>query len=106
MTTENNLSRADPTNLDALREALAASDPDKSLSPIGMSRIEIGPEALENLIEAVSELTRGSRVVLVTDTTPIFRNGEDLKERVARELDENFELNRSEIGADRVELHA
>jgi glycerol-1-phosphate dehydrogenase [NAD(P)+] len=106
MTTENNLSRADPTNLDAVREALAASDPDKSLSPIGMSRIEIGPEALEKLIEAVSELTRGRRVVLVTDTTPIFRDGEDLKERVARELDENFELKRSEIGADRVELHA
>jgi glycerol-1-phosphate dehydrogenase [NAD(P)+] len=106
MTTENNLSRADPTDLDAVREALAASDPDRSLSPIGMSRIEIGPEALENLIEAVSDLTRGRRVVLVTDTTPIFRDGEDLKERVAQKLNENFELKRSEIGADRAELHA
>jgi glycerol-1-phosphate dehydrogenase [NAD(P)+] len=106
MTTENNLSRADPTDLDALREALAASDPDGKLNPIGMSRIEIGPEALGNLIEVVSNLTRGRQVVLVTDTTPIFRDGEDLKERVARELDESFELKRSEIGVDRAELHA
>ncbi len=101
-----NLSHADPTNLEALREALAASDPDGNLAPIGMSRIEIGPEALGSLTEVVSELTRGNRVALVADATPMFRNGEDLKERVARELSENFELKRSEIGVHRDELHA
>jgi glycerol-1-phosphate dehydrogenase [NAD(P)+] len=106
MTTAGNLSNADPTDLDALREALAASDPDGSLSPVGMSRIEIGPKALDSLIEVVSGLTQGNRVVLVADTTPMFRNGKDLKERVARELGENLELKRSEIGAHRDELHA
>jgi glycerol-1-phosphate dehydrogenase [NAD(P)+] len=106
MAATDNLSQADPTDLDALREALAASDPDGSLAPIGMSRIEMGPEALDSLTEVVSGLTQGRRVVLVTDGTPMFRNGEDLKERVARELGENFELKRSEIGAHRDELHA
>ena len=106
MTTASNLSRADPTDLDALREALVASDPDGNLNPIGMSRIEIGPEALDALTETVSELTRSERVVLVADATPAYRNGEDLKERIARTLGENFDLERAVIGADRDELHA
>ena len=106
MTTAYNLSHADPTDLDALREALAASDPDGKLAPIETSRIEIGPEALDSLTEAVSELTRGNRVVLVADVTPAYRNGEDLKERIARTLSESFELERAVIGTDRNELHA
>src|ERR687885_1547748 len=106
MTATDDLSRADPTDLEALREALAASDPDGRLAPIGMSRIEIGPEALNLLPEAVSELTRGTRVVLVADATPMFRNGEDLKEQAAQLLDESFELERAVIGLHRDELHA
>src|SRR5919202_2105045 len=106
MTASGNLSHADPTDLEALREALAASDPDGRLAPIGMSRIEIGPEALNLLPEAVSELTRGKRVVLVADATPMFRNGEDLKELAAQLLGESFELERSVIGVHRDELHA
>lgn len=106
MTVTDNLSNADPTALDAVREALAGSDPDGKLSPIGMSRIEIGPEALDLLAETVSELTRGARVVLVADATPMLRNGEDLKELVASTLGARFELERSVIGARRSELHA
>lgn len=106
MTVADNLSNADPTALDALREALAGSDPDGKLSPIGMSRIEIGPEALDLLVETVSELTRGVRVVLVADAAPMLRNGEDLKELVASTLGESFELERSVIGAQRSEMHA
>ncbi len=106
MTTADNLSRADPTDLDALRRALANSDPGDKLNPIGMSRIEIGPEALDALTETVSELSRGNRVVLVADATPTYRGGEDLKEWVARTLGEGFKLERAVIGADRDELHA
>ena len=105
-TTARDLSRADPTDLDALREALAASDTEGRLNPIEMSRVEIGPEALDVLTKAVSELTRGHEVVLVADATPTFRNGEDLKERIACILGESFELERAVIGADRDELHA
>jgi glycerol-1-phosphate dehydrogenase [NAD(P)+] len=106
MATTDNLSHADPTNLEALRKALAASDPYGKLAPIGMSRIEIGPEALDSLIEVVSGLTQGRHVVLVADATPMFRTGEDLKERVARTLSESCELERAVIGTDRNELHA
>src|SRR5919199_4000306 len=106
MATTDNLSHADPTNLEALRKALAASDPDGKLAPIGMSRLEIGSEALDSLIEVVSGLTQGRHVVLVADATRMFRNGEDLKEQVARTLSESFELERAVIGTDRDELHA
>jgi glycerol-1-phosphate dehydrogenase [NAD(P)+] len=102
-----NLSQADPTNLRALRGALAGSDPDGKLAPIGMSRIEIGPKALGLLPEVVSDLARGKRVVLVADATPISRNGEDLKELAAQLLEEGLELRRSVIGSRREgELHA
>src|SRR5215217_3965583 len=106
MATTDNLSHADPTNLEALRKALVASDPDGKLAPVAISRIEIGPEALDSLTEVVSGLTHGRHVVLVADATPMFRNGEDLKERVDRTLSESFELERAVIGTDRNELHA
>lgn len=100
------LSRADPTNLDALREVLAASDPEGVLNPIGISRIEINSEALDVLTETVSELTRGEPVVLVADADPAYRDGEDLKELIARTLSESFELERVVMGVDGGELHA
>jgi len=106
MATTDDLSHVDPANLEGLRKALSASDPDGKLNPIETSRIEIGPEALDSLTEVVSELTRSERVVLVADATPAYRNGEDLKERVARTLSESFELERAVIGTDRDELHA
>lgn len=106
MTISDILSQADPADLKALREALAASDPDGRLAPIGMSRIDIGSHGLELLPEVVSDLVRGQRVVLVADATPMSRKGEDLKERIARFLDESFELERSVVGARRAELHA
>ena len=53
------LERADPTDLDGLREALKLADPEGRLAPIGMSRVEIGREALGLLPEVVSELAAG-----------------------------------------------
>src|SRR5919202_1765918 len=99
MPSTSDLSRIDPTDLNALREALATSDPSGKLNPISMSRIQIGPEALDALTEAVSELARGERVVLVTDATPVYRRGQDLKEWVASTLGERFELTRAVIGS-------
>src|SRR3712207_2295107 len=43
------LARVDPTDLDGLREALKSADPEGRLAPIGMSRIEIGADALGRL---------------------------------------------------------
>lgn len=100
------LAGADPTDLEGLRASLKAADPEARLAPIGMSRIEIGDDALDLLPEAVAGLSRGPGVVLVTDATPMRRGEEDLKERVARSLAERFEVRRAVIGAGRVALHA
>lgn len=96
--------RADPTDLDGLREALAASDPGGRLAPLGMGRIEIGSGVLGLLPEVVEELLGdgeepgGVRVVLVTDPTPIPRRGGELKGLVEAMLAEHFEVERAVIG--------
>lgn len=102
---------ADPTDLDALRGALSESDPEGRLAPLGMERIEVGPEVLDLLIECVHELVGGargeSRVLLVGDAAPILRSGEDLKARVGRVLSARYErTERVVIGAHHAQLHA
>jgi glycerol-1-phosphate dehydrogenase [NAD(P)+] len=104
--TARDLSGADPADLDALRNALASSDPDGELQPIKMHRIEIGEEALGSLTEVVSELARGDRVVLVADGAPMYRGGEDLKEKMAYSLGESFDLEQVVVGQGKEELHA
>jgi glycerol-1-phosphate dehydrogenase [NAD(P)+] len=97
---------ADPTDLDGLREALELADPERRLAPIGMSRVEIGPEALYLLPEVVAELARGPHVVLLVDATPMRRGGGDLKAEAERLLAERFEVRRAVIGSGRDDLHA
>lgn len=107
MTATGDLAGADPTDLRGLREALGRADPEGRLSPIAMSRVEIGAEAMSLLPEMVSELVRGSpRVVLVVDATPMRRDGEDLKAEVERLLSGRFDVRRAVIGAGRPALHA
>jgi hypothetical protein len=67
---------ADPTDLDGLREALEHADPEERLAPIGMSRVEIGREALYLLPEVVSELAGGA---LVVDATPTRRGRSEVR---------------------------
>lgn len=100
----------DPQNLDTLAETLKASDPESRLAPLGMRRIDIGEAALYELPQAVSELlpkdNKLHRVVLVADTTPIQREGRDLKAEAERLLTTCFEVRREELGAHGGELHA
>jgi glycerol-1-phosphate dehydrogenase [NAD(P)+] len=106
MTAVGRLEGTDPTDLDGLREALKLADPEGKLAPIGMSRVEIGPDALNLLPEVVSEVARGApRVALVT-AAPQRRDGGDLKARVERLLGRRFEVRRPVIGAGRAALHA
>ncbi len=97
---------ADPTDLDGLREALKLADPEGRLAPIGMSRVEIGREALNLLPEVVSELASGPRVVLAMDPAPMRRGGDDLKVGVERLLAQRFDVRRAVIGEGRAALHA
>ena len=114
MTTAEELAWTDPTDLDGLRAALRSADPEGRLAPVGMRRIEIGPEALYLLPEVVSELARGGRaarraaprVALVVDPTPMRRDGDDVKEEAGRLLGGRFEVRRAVIGGGRRELHA
>ena len=111
MTTAEELAWSDPTDLDGLRGALSAADPEGRLAPIAMSRVEIGPEALNVLPEIVSELARAGnlaapRVALVVDATPMRRDGGDLKEEAERLLGGRFEVRRAFIGGNGTELHA
>jgi glycerol-1-phosphate dehydrogenase [NAD(P)+] len=96
----------DPTDLDGLREALELADPEGRLAPVGMSRVEIGDEALGLLPEVVSEFAGGPRVMLVVDPTPMRRGGDDLKSGVERLLARRFEVRRAVIGEGRGALHA
>lgn len=105
MTTGGKLS--DPTDLDGLRGALEAADQEGRLAPLGMKRIEVGPDVLGLLPEAVSDLVgAGERVVLVTDSTPKKREGKDLAELIESMLGERFVVERAVIGEPDHELHA
>jgi len=103
--TNNGRIDADPTDLTGLQETLNVSDPQGRLAPIGMSRIEIGPRAIDSLPEVVADLTRGERVMLVTDSTPKTRNGDDLNDQAASLLGGRFAVERVVIGAHHQELH-
>ncbi|HET7480055.1 MAG TPA: iron-containing alcohol dehydrogenase [Rubrobacteraceae bacterium] len=96
---------ADPTDLAGLQKALNAAEPQGRLAPIGMSRIEIGPETIDLLPEVVGDLTHSERVVLVSDSTPKWRNGDDLNDLVAGLLGERFAVERAALGEHNPELH-
>jgi hypothetical protein len=61
MTVAGGLEGADPTDLAGLREALALADPEGKLAPIGMSRIEIGGDALSSFVERILERAQSAR---------------------------------------------
>lgn len=101
----NEPAHVDPTDLTGLQEMLDASKPQGQLSPIGMSRIEIGPNAIDRLPEVVADLSQGKRVLLVTDSTPKQRHGDDLNDRVEELLGERFAIQRVVLGTRHSELH-
>ena len=76
------LKHADPSDLQALRQALSLADPQNKLKPIEMDSISIGPNALDLLPEIVAALSNRKKTLLVMDSTPILRNGVNCKERL------------------------
>lgn len=90
----------DPTDLPAVREALAAADPQARLVPLDLRRIVLGRDAVDTVPDAVAEeigraaqagrVDRAAPVVVLGDATPIARSGADLKALVADRLTARF----------------
>ncbi|MDR7521224.1 MAG: iron-containing alcohol dehydrogenase [Armatimonadota bacterium] len=95
----------DPADLDRVRTALRAADPDGHLAPIGLRHLVIGGDALPRLSDVVAAVARSPRVVLVQDATPMRRGTGDLKPDVARLLAARFALEVAVIGRGRAEIH-
>jgi glycerol-1-phosphate dehydrogenase [NAD(P)+] len=76
----------DPTDLDAVRRALGLDDPSSALHEIGLRRIVIGPEAIDELSGLVASVRRSGSIALVVDDVPMRRGADDLKALVAARL--------------------
>ena len=79
----------DPTDLSAIREAIAKGTAPEKLVPVDIEILEIGPDAYLSVIPALTVALEkrgkplvGSTVLVLGDTTPIFRNEENLKNAV------------------------
>jgi glycerol-1-phosphate dehydrogenase [NAD(P)+] len=97
----------DPTDLGAVRQAVGLDEPSSTLHDIGMARIVIGPDALDDLARLVADVRRPGRIALVVDRQPMRRGADDLKELAARRLAEvDPDVCVVRIGPDRGELHA
>lgn len=107
-------SLSDLTDLDAVREALAMSDPECRLVPLGLRRLVIARGAVEGVADAVSEeLVRAgtaadgsARVVVLVDATAIVRSGADLKNLVEQRLAARFTVERVVLRDTHPSLHA
>ncbi len=107
----------DPTDLDAVRSALAAADPDRRLAPLGLQRLRIAGRAADLVAEEVAEVLRsggrpaeGARVVLLVDDRTILRDtGDDrvdLKGYVGDVLAGRFEVTTTVLTDGHPTLHA
>ena len=96
----------DPTDVPALQAAVDQGDPEGRLVRIGMSRIDIGADALDGLPDAVAQLGRPGPVAVLGDRTPMLRGAEDLKLLVASMLGSRFDVLSHPIGVAGHDLHA
>jgi glycerol-1-phosphate dehydrogenase [NAD(P)+] len=96
----------DPSDVAAMQRAIDQRDPERRLARIGMSRIEIGADALGVLPEAVAQLRQEGPVGILSDRTPMRRGAEDLKPLVVSMLASRFEVRSRPIGSSGHELHA
>jgi glycerol-1-phosphate dehydrogenase [NAD(P)+] len=101
----------DPTDLAALRRALDAEDPGRRLRPMDLHRLVVAADAVPGLADVVAgELDRAGRagggpVVVLTDATPITRDGADLKALVRDVLGARFPVRESVLRGRHATLH-
>lgn len=102
----------DPTDLARLRRALQGLDPEQRLSPLGIGRIEISETAHLHVAEAMAEaLSNAGKssvtdIVILTDRTPIARNGELLSALVKAQLNGRFPARIAILDDGHDKLHA
>lgn len=110
MTASDKAPNADPADLDGLRNILSDVDPEGHLAEIGMSRVEIGADAVQLIPGVVSDFIgdgRGAKVLLVVDSTPKQRGGQDHADLVESLLSGHLAVERVVLRADSSEeLHA
>ncbi len=77
----------DPTDVAGIDErALSWSPPGTTVCPIGIDRIIVSEDAVEDLVGEVLAVAESGSVLLVVDRTPMKRNGEDLKSLISDAL--------------------
>jgi glycerol-1-phosphate dehydrogenase [NAD(P)+] len=97
----------DPTDLEAVRAAVGLDQPGSTLHDVGLDRIVIGPDAIDELPAIVRAVGRPGPVAVVVDRTPMTRAGADLKALAAERLAEaGLEARLVQLGSPRLELHA
>src|SRR5690349_14331475 len=108
----------DPTDLDAVRAAVGLDRLGSPLHDVGLERIVIGPDALDDLaglvrsaidgsdVTADATVRSGPSVAVITDGHPMARAGVDLVADVAERLGPIGDVRVVRLAAPGVELHA
>ncbi|SDQ83659.1 iron-containing alcohol dehydrogenase [Quadrisphaera sp. DSM 44207] len=98
--------------LAAVRDRLAAADPDGSLVPCGIAQLHIGADAVQRVGGVVEDLLAGGSspgrrpdVLLLVDRTRIERAGADLKALVQDQLAQRAAVRREVLDDGHGELH-
>ncbi|MGI6776759.1 MAG: iron-containing alcohol dehydrogenase [Acetivibrionales bacterium] len=73
---------SNPNDLDMMKAELASIDVKRELYPIGMKTCRVGSNTLFELPDLTRKISKGNRVLMVTDATYMVREGKDLKKLV------------------------
>ncbi|HEY8438267.1 MAG TPA: iron-containing alcohol dehydrogenase [Candidatus Limnocylindrales bacterium] len=96
----------DPADLAAVRRAVGLDRPGTELHDVGLDRIVIAPDALDDLASIIEPLAVGGPIALVVDTASMVRDGADLKALVAAQLATVGDVQTVRLGDSAAELHA
>lgn len=95
----------DPTDLDRIRQVIAASERPDDLVPLGIRRMEISNDAADHavgemmrLLEEAGIPAAEATVAVLMDTTSIYKGDDDLKARVVSQLERVFTVTRVVLG--------
>lgn len=95
----------DPTDLERIRSVIDASERPTDLVPLGISQLTISAQAAETASDELARLlsrhgkgVEGAHVVVLMDSTPIFKNTQNLKDAVVSQLEQRFQVTRVVLG--------